>query len=1710
MKLIKLIILLLVGSFTVSTATGQANAYINILSQNGGVVTIGGNVFIEVTVGNSGPIDDIPAGKIIAQVSVPGAIVSIPTTGHVLPSGWTIISNSGTSIQVCNSGDIIPVFDERTILINLRGDAVGGPSTIIGQLDFRNNCTAPGSLNGDDNSDNSSTTTIQVIPSCPLTVTASTGTINCNGGSTTLTAIASGTPGPYEYKLNNGTYQSGNTFPVNAAGSPYIVTARVASTPTCTATSSPVTVTEPPPVPAPIVNTIVQPTCTVATGSVDLSGLPATGTWTLTRNPGGVTTTGTGTTATISGLAAGTYTFTVTNATGCTSVASANVVINTQPVTPTAPVVGTITQPTCAVATGTVVLNGLPATGTWTLTRNPGGVTTTGTGTSTTISGLATGTYTFTVTNSDGCTSSSSANVVINTQPVTPTAPVAGTIMQPTCTVATGDLVLNGLPATGTWTLTRNPGGVTTTGTGTSTTISGLASGTYTFTVTNSDGCTSAASANVVINVQPVTPAAPTVGTITQPTCTDLSGSVELNGLPSGIWTINPGAIAGNTSTITISGLAPGTFNYTVTNAVGCTSSPSANVVINNLPAGPPTPTVSVTHPTCTVATGTITITSSITGLTFSLDGAAYQSYPGGIISTVAVGLHTLTAKDAPGCISTVTNITVNAQPPTPAAPTINVIQPTCTVATGTILITSSTSGLTFDFNGAGYAGYPVGGYTPLTPGTYTLSAQNTSGCISPVINITVNAQPPTPSTPVVGTITQPTCAVSSGSVVLSGLPAGNWIINPGNVAGNTSTTTVIGLTSGTYNFTVTNSAGCTSIATSNVVINGVPGAPSAPMVNVIQPTCTLATGTMIITSSTTGFLFSLDGILPYLPYTGPYTGITAGPHSLIAQDLAFCLSPVVNITVNAQPPTPTTPVAGTITQPTCTVATGSVVLNGLPTTGTWTLTRNPGGITTTGTGTSTTISGLAAGAYTFIVTNSDGCTSSLSSNVNINAQPSTPAAPVAGTITHPTCTVATGDVVINGLPSTGTWTLTRNPGGATTTGTGTSTTISGLVAATYTFTVTNAEGCTSVASANVVINTQPVTPSAPVAGTITQPTCTVATGSVIINGLPATGTWTLTRNPGGITTTGTGTSTTISGLVAATYTFTVTNAEGCTSVASVNVVINTQPVTPTAPLAGTITQPTCTVATGGIVLNGLPLTGTWTLTRNPGGITTTGTGPSTTISGLVAGTYTFTVTNSDGCTSLASTNVVINAQPVTPTAPVAGTITQPTCAVATGGVVLNGLPATGTWTLTRNPGGVTTTGTGTSTTISGLVAGTYIFTVTNSDGCTSLASANVVINAQPLPPTASATAGTIACFGATTTLTVTASGGTAPYQYSINGGTTYQIGNTFTVGAGTYIITVQGFNTCIVTTTPITITQPTSVMGSASAGTIICNGGTTTLTVSASGGTPPYQYSLNGGAFQLANTFIVGAGTQNVNVRDANLCTSTATSVIITQPAAITATAAQAAPIPCNGGITSLTVAASGGTAPYQYSLNGGAYQSGNSFSVNAGIYTVTVRDANLCTKNTAPLTITQPSTLTASSTAPRITNCGGTTQVTVSASGGRTPYNGVGSFNRGPGTWNFQVTDASGCTTTATVTIEAPGCMNLKVFPNPASNSININHSVAESGSIMQVFSINGGLLISKPVPQNTFLTTVDVSILAAGPYILVYLNGGEKRAIQFEKIN
>ncbi len=935
----------------------------------------------------------------------------------------------------------------------------------------------------------------------------------------------------------------------------------------------------------PTVGTITQPDCDVSTGSVVLSGLPA-GSWTI--NPGAIS--GSGETTTIPGLNAGTYTFTVTNASGCTSLASTKVTINKPLAMPVAPTIGLITQPTCNLSTASVTLSGLPSTGTWIITISPGETTTTGSGKTITIAGLLAGTtYTFKVTNSLGCTSPSSANAVILAQPSVPAAPLVGTITPPTCTVTTGSVVLNGLPASGIWTLIRYPGTVQTTGTGTSATISNLPQGTFNYSITNAAGCVSSSlSGDVLIPVHSSIPSAPVVGSITQPTCSVSTGSVVLSGLPgSGNWTVtrNPGGVitSGSGTGIAISGIPSGTYTFSVTTFDGCISLSSVNAVINPPPVIPSAPGVGmIIQPTCALATGSVVLNSLPSGswtLTRNPGSVTIQgSGTSTNISGLDAGTYSFTITVGNGCPSLPSaNVVITAQPPTPGTPVYTL---DCTAGFGHAIIEVTSpvgAGFQYSLDAAGYQSDPV--FMSVENGNHYLTVRNNAGCTA------------------LGSIFPVLCeCINYPSVVLGSANGSTCGTSPVTVSGNTfgGSATRVSITD--------NGAGSVSPNSSN----------TSPFAFTYTPASGDLDRTVIITVTSDN------------PLGNPCT-LAVATYTLIVNGI------------------PQAPAIGTITHLTCTTATGSIVLNGLPSQGTWTLSRSPGNVITNGTGTSTTVSGLAAGDYTFTVTGNSGCTSLPSAIAVVNPQPPGPSAPVVGTISQPTCALSTGSVELSGLPATGTWTITRSPGGISNTGTGTSAIVSAVPGGTYTFSVTNSSGCTSLNSENVTIFEQPPAATAPLIGAITPPTCTRSTGSVILSDLPVSGTWTLTRYPGSVVTTGTGTTTTISALAEGIYNYVVTNQAGCVSVPSANLVIPQQPATPDIPLVGTILQPTLSVPTGSVELSGLPVSGTWRLTRSPGNVITSGTGNNITVIDLSDGSYTFRVTNSSGCTSAASAEVIIS-----------------------------------------------------------------------------------------------------------------------------------------------------------------------------------------------------------------------------------------------------------------------------------------------------------------------------------------------------------------------------------------------------------------------------------------------------------------------------------
>jgi hypothetical protein len=165
MNLFKFTFLFLLSAFIFKSAPSQ-NLLINVLTQKTGIVSKGGTVFLEVTINNTDPNAFVGVYRVKTQISVPSAIALIPATGHVLPTGWTIINNNGSVINLSNGKDMIAANDSRTILIAIEGIKIGGPSTITGQLSFSDGTspgTTPGSLPRENPVDNSSTSTIKVI-----------------------------------------------------------------------------------------------------------------------------------------------------------------------------------------------------------------------------------------------------------------------------------------------------------------------------------------------------------------------------------------------------------------------------------------------------------------------------------------------------------------------------------------------------------------------------------------------------------------------------------------------------------------------------------------------------------------------------------------------------------------------------------------------------------------------------------------------------------------------------------------------------------------------------------------------------------------------------------------------------------------------------------------------------------------------------------------------------------------------------------------------------------------------------------------------------------------------------------------------------------------------------------------------------------------------------------------------------------------------------------------------------------------------------------------------------------------------------------------------------------------------------------------------------------------------------------------------------------
>ncbi|WP_289664406.1 T9SS type A sorting domain-containing protein [Flavobacterium panacagri] len=353
---------------------------------------------------------------------------------------------------------------------------------------------------------------------------------------------------------------------------------------------------------------------------------------------------------------------------------------------------------------------------------------------------------------------------------------------------------------------------------------------------------------------------------------------------------------------------------------------------------------------------------------------------------------------------------------------------------------------------------------------------------------------------------------------------------------------------------------------------------------------------------------------------------------------------------------------------------------------------------------------------------------------------------------------------------------------------------------------------------------------------------------------------------------------------------------------------------------------------------------------------------------------------------------------------------------------------------------------------------GTY--TVYVKDGYNCIATMEKIV--QPIPPlTATSLNIDNSCFGSNDgRIEVNATGGRLPYSYSMNG-TNHRVSNIFSnLPPGHYNLTVKDVTGCTFTFS-VEILSPTVLNSYVTATNVSAFGNNDAeITVNATGGTPNYSYILRSTygsiikPYQSSNRFQgIGAGSYIVEVIDVKGCMYTTQITIPAPPSPLNATVA-VTDINCNNPTGSLTVTTIGGSGSYLYSLNNEPYQASNFFyNLAPGNYVVNVKDSQNAIIS-FPVVIKSSEPLTATAAYTKIENCAinYNSTITITASGGKTPYkyavNTTASyqdnntfFGAAPGEHTINVKDANGCIFSSTLTIDSPVSLTATATINEAA---------------------------------------------------------------------
>jgi len=1527
------------------------------------------------------------------------------------------------------------------------------------------------------------TKTIIVNP-CTITAT-SVGATVCSGGCANVSASGSSGTAPYTYQWSTGsTAQTTSVCPVattdytvtvtDMAGN-FIVTTATVIVPVITMTS-----------------TSLSNGCN-SVGSASVSPTSGTAPYSYTWSDGS-----TGATATP--LAAGNYTVTVSDAAGCMGTKSF-VIGGTNPIS------ATFTQSPA----GTVCVNsqvdftntgssGGSATYTWTI--SPTSPTVSGTTTNFSYTFLTAGSYsiTHTITNA-GCATTviSPINVIDCT---TPTVTATGNTVCPgTCAVVTSSPLGGTAPYSYLWS-----NGATSQNINPCTALTA----TYTLTITDAASNTATTTATVTVN-----PAVNVVVTPTNINCFGGNGSAIANGSNG----TAPYSYSWNSTqtTQTITALAPGNYTVTVTDIKGCTTTSTTAIT---QPADISFSAAQNTAATCGSNNG-VAIATVATGGTGSITYSWSSGASGLTANTLTSGTYTVTATDAKGCTKTATAI-INNSP----APVINSIVPTQLLCNGAntasaVVSATGTGALTYNWTNGNTAATTVS----LNAGTYYVTVTDANGCNA--ISSVVITAPPAIAIPSITPVSA-TCGSSNGNAVatssggtgaltynwsnlasgatVSGLAAGNYTVTVKDANGCTVTNTVAinnsggpsvnsviatnplcstgsgsatanasggsgaltytwsntisgsmisGLNTGTYTVTVKDANGCANTSAVSIVV---PSAISLSASQSIPASCGNNNGAAVTTAATGG-----TGTFSYL-WSNAATGLTAssltsGTYTVTATDANGCTSSSTAI-INNNP----APVINSIapTQLLCNGDTNASAVVSATGTGTLTYawTNGNSGVTS---------SNLSAGTYYVTVSDVNGC-NAISSTV-ITA----PAAIVINSISfaNSSCGTANGSAVATA--SGGTAGLTYSWSNATS-----GSTVSGLSAGTYTVTVTDANACAITSAVAIGSNNGPSIQS-------TTPVNLLCNGSgsgsagISISGGSSPYTYSWSNGSSSVTSL---TNNSITSLSANTYVVTITDNNNCSATTSFNI---TEPLAIATPTIVPVSA-SCGASDGSAVASTSGGTGSLTYSWS-------NTASGQTATALSSATYTVTVTDANGCSVNKTVSIGnSNGPSIQTTTPVDelchGASTGSASVAITGGSA----PYTYSWS-----NAVSSTTTSLNNAITSLPVNTYIVTITDNNNCSTTTSIIVTEPSAIIIPTISSTNST--CGNPNGSANAISTGGTGTLTYSWSSGAAGQTATNLSVQ--TYTVSVTDANACVVTKA-ITIGNDNAPLVSLSINSsILCNGGTGSITATATGGHPNYTYSWSSGSSSVttglqATLNNLTSAIYTVTITDVSGCSHTS-SILLTEPLPVAITGITPVNSNCGSNTGSAIANASGGTGSLTYNWSNSVSGSTNT-NLAANTYTITVSDANSCTiSQTVTINNNGGPVVTSITPVDELCNGANTGTATVAISGGASPYtyswsNSVSSVtnslnnsvtNLSANTYNVTITDANGCQQQTNVTIQEPTAISVSIVPIIATCGTSSGSALASatggSGNLTYSWSNSVSGQTNNGLAANTYILTV-----------------------------